>query len=423
MKSSIIYSSLKILALVFVLGFSVFAGWDLVTPKPTENNLNSVHFIDSLTGWIAGFGDSYNGEIFHSNDGGLTWIKQDLGKNTTLMDIYFLNNEKGWVGGNSENNGEIFLTENGGDSWNLIYTDTNIIHNILFIDENKGWATNFDEIMRTNDGGNTWNIQYTSTVYDFNSIFFINPTTGWVCGDWGAGDGIIFNTKDGGVTWTKQFDNNENDRLWDIYFTDVNNGWAVGDDGLSVRTEDGGETWTVKYLPRRNRRAVHFTDRKTGWIVGWEGRASHTSDGGETWETIYLDTNNSYTDIFFTDHYHGWTVGTNGTIFRTTDGGGYPYPIIHNPQIVTDNLIIQNYSNPINKNLKLTFTLTKRDHIKIGIYSISGRLVKQLLDGVKGVGEHSISWDIQREGVATGSYIMRIRAGEGEVSKRIVVIQ
>ncbi|MCF6341953.1 MAG: YCF48-related protein [Bacteroidales bacterium] len=113
--------------------------------------------------------------------------------------------------------------------------------------------------------------------------------------------------------------------LNDVFFTDSQTGWAVGNDGTIVNTTDGGQTWapqasgTTEIL-----RAVFFIDANTGWAVG--GTLSKTmiktTDGGSSWQNIApgnIVANLMY-DIAFADVNTGW-LATFDSIYMTSDGG------------------------------------------------------------------------------------------------------
>ncbi|HEY6627031.1 MAG TPA: YCF48-related protein, partial [Ignavibacteriaceae bacterium] len=70
----------KIILGLFLLSFNNFSFgqnfWEQIQ-SPTDKFLRTLHFTDSLTGWVGG--DS--GSIFFTSDGGLNWIQQQT--NTT----------------------------------------------------------------------------------------------------------------------------------------------------------------------------------------------------------------------------------------------------------------------------------------------------------------------------------------------------
>lgn len=113
--------------------------------------------------------------------------------------------------------------------------------------------------------------------------------------------------------------------LNDVYFSDNQTGWAVGDDGIIVNTTDGGQTWNTQASGATDKlRAVFFIDSNTGWAVGGMSNKTmlKTTDGGSNWQS--LDANNIFSnlmyDIAFADENTGWVI-TNDSIYMTSDGG------------------------------------------------------------------------------------------------------
>jgi photosystem II stability/assembly factor-like uncharacterized protein len=79
-------------------------------------SFNSVFFIDSLTGWVAGG----LGSIFKTTNGGRGWMFQTSGTQERLNAIFFASPGSGVVVGN---NGAIFATTDGGNNW---FTDSTV---------------------------------------------------------------------------------------------------------------------------------------------------------------------------------------------------------------------------------------------------------------------------------------------------------
>lgn len=73
----------------------------------TSENITAVSAPDERHVWIAG---DY-GIIFHSSDGGTTWMEQRSGVDVMLCDIQFIDNKTGWVVGGK---GTLLATSDGG---------------------------------------------------------------------------------------------------------------------------------------------------------------------------------------------------------------------------------------------------------------------------------------------------------------------
>jgi len=110
---------------------------------------------------------------------------------------------------------------------------------------------------------------------------------------WAGGhDAVILTSGDEGRTWTRQFyDPERGQAVMDIYFTDKQNGIAVGSYGLFLRTSDGGKNWEEGVVDEESdyhlNGIVYFGDGK--WMLAGEAGNSYRSyDDGETWEALDL---------------------------------------------------------------------------------------------------------------------------------------
>jgi photosystem II stability/assembly factor-like uncharacterized protein len=96
--------------------------WDLIHNNvgfPGAFGIYTMSFINETTGWIAG----QYGNMLYTSDGGLNWITLEIGNESRIMDISFVNELEGWVlAGNYME--EIWSTKNGGLTWTLEHTST-----------------------------------------------------------------------------------------------------------------------------------------------------------------------------------------------------------------------------------------------------------------------------------------------------------
>jgi photosystem II stability/assembly factor-like uncharacterized protein len=123
--------------------------------------------------------------------------------------------------------------------------------------------------------------------------------------------------------------------LMDVYFTDVQNGWAVGIANTILHTSDGGDNWISQDpIPSVNYYSVYFTDSLTGCAVGstvgGAGKIRRTTDGGDNWVEITAPSLYSLWEIYFVDDNNGWIAGGREygfnidpirTIHYTNNGG------------------------------------------------------------------------------------------------------
>ena len=91
---------------------------------------------------------------------------------------------------------------------------------------------------------------------------------------------------------------------------------------------------------------------------------------------------------------------------------------------VTD--LKQNSPNPFNPKTQISFSLQQAGHASLKVYDASGRMVKNLADGIMDAGEQTITWNGMDEGgnrVASGVYFYRLVSGEQVISKRMVLLK
>ena len=104
--------------------------------------------------------------------------------------------------------------------------------------------------------------------------------------------------------------------LQSVFFTDNENGWAVGAEGIILHTADGGDNWIEQSSGTDFAlESVYFNNPDNGWIAGGKGTTYPTGiilrtvNGGGTWEEMYIDPLYYLNDVYFTDSLNGWAVG------------------------------------------------------------------------------------------------------------------
>jgi len=109
--------------------------------------------------------------------------------------------------------------------------------------------------------------------------------------------------------------------LYDIDFTDSDNGIIVGWNGLILKTENGGIDWkkvesnTNKYL-----RSVSLSNGD-GVACGGSGDILFSSNNGESWQIIKTGFVGSLSGIKFLDKKNILGVGTKGRLIFSNNGG------------------------------------------------------------------------------------------------------
>lgn len=215
----------------------------------------------------------------------LPFRKIEMPVQTIYRDLWIFNEDEMVVGGGDANNSVLYLTTDGGQSWQ---TPT-------FQEQPKHYI---------------------------NTLFFINRDTGF-CGD---GNVIIRRTVNGGLHWDDFYDQSwpipQNRILRKIWFTDTLHGYICGGKGLGhgmiYKTDDTGMNWEWTAY-NHEYRAVCFANQNNG-LVGGYGSLLITDDGGQSFR------NSGFTGYYLTGIAIGadgcyWVCDLNGSIFSSCDGG------------------------------------------------------------------------------------------------------
>jgi len=153
-------------------------------------------------------------------------------------------------------------------------------------------------------------------------IAFKNGDNGYVVGDDGSGNGVIYTTTDGGATWSPVSKVGIGN-LKDVQFVGPV-GYAISEEGYLVKT-DGGANWnTIASGTNQKLNDLYFSSATSGVIIGNGGVILKTTDGCSTWTPAAVPPLNpvvDYYDLHFLDNIFGYIAGDKATVITTEDGG------------------------------------------------------------------------------------------------------
>ena len=315
---TIIFVSITILFshMVVEANWTVLREDDIIRSDGIEGMLQDVYFMDNQNGFVVG----NNGLILETADGGKTWKKKEV-------------NMRPPGAGTGQRPGVPIRPGGVLPGFGAV-----ALYNIYFVNEKIGFITGArGTILKTENGGKTWNRKMARSEAagqnvnrrggggiraNLMGIQMISETVGFIAGS----ENTLLKTTDGGETWIGSSERarvgETRNNLENILFVSPTIGWVIGSYGTILHTTDGGETWN-KHNPGvdNNLFGIHFFDEKTGWICGQEGLILHTNDGGKTWNQQKTDSIDNLHDIIFVDETVGWAAGEYGAILHTTDGG------------------------------------------------------------------------------------------------------
>lgn len=265
--------------------------------------IRDIHFLDGTIGIAV----NHKGEIFRTNDGGLSWELKHTNPNPRqpFYQILFTDQQTGYVVGGSNScggsgcippGGYAYKTDDGGNSWTKLFqvpkTEfSSIAKNSagdLFVLANGIGGF----VFRSTNAGNDWTL-IDSFPFHIQKINFTS-NTGFITGV----GGHIIKSSDNGSTWITST------LATDIYYnTDIEfvNGsaYCLSNNKTIFQSADNGNSWvpnntsplTVYTISPLSPKAflAFGAGRYTGGCWGTSyGAVRHSADGGKRWIEIEL---------------------------------------------------------------------------------------------------------------------------------------
>jgi thiol-disulfide isomerase/thioredoxin len=190
--------------------------------------------------------------------------------------------------------------------------------------------------------------------------------------------------------------------LWEKYFTD-----ETGDECRIKYSTDGGTAWSD---------LVKYSDTCSVWIKRTTEITPFCGTAGDFRIRFEFFSNSSITA-------DGWYVDDVMILGYTKTGvssDGRPLSPIIGMKLE------QNYPNPFNRNTSIRFALSASCPVKLNVYDITGRLVRNMVEGILESGSYSIVWDGRDNNgrrMGNGVYFYRLDAGGGQKTMKAVLVQ
>jgi len=406
--------------------------WVTLSNAPHAGRVDGMFFIDSETGWCV----NSSGQIWHTDDGGDTWVKQ-LQSTKYLRSIAFLDPLRGWAGA-LDAPSKLYGTSDGGVTWRSIGrlpagTPARIC-GMAVVDTSTliacGSYDGTPAYIQTYDAGATWIAHdlsgQISTLVD---AWFLDDQNGFLAG---GADGaypndaksVILRTQDGGATWTRRFTGSTAaEWCWKIFFLTDRIGFVSVESPESakvLKTVDGGFNWQEILVPDNfDIQGVGFANGNLGWAGGWEFM-SESTDGGNSWTRVddWGPLFNRFVRISPTVAY-----ASGATVYKlscTPEPAPKPITLFESP------LALRCHPNPFNASTTISFDVPTASPVRVRIYDALGKHVCDLLDTELPAGARSVEWngrDAAGTAVASGVYLYRVDAAGTADSRSMVLVK
>ena len=175
-------------------------------------------------------------------------------------------------------------------------------------------------ILKSADGGATWQQKEVPTRTMLTGVYFHDRNLGWVVGH----DSVILRTADGGETWELvNWAPDDEAPFFDVWFSDAENGIAIGAYGSYYETTDGVATWSSRWISDDDWHLHKIARAANGklFIAAEGGSFYRSEDGGETWITLPTEYQGSYFGVLPLEDDGVLLFGLRGHLFRSDDAG------------------------------------------------------------------------------------------------------
>ena len=108
--------------------------------------------------------------------------------------------------------------------------------------------------------------------------------------------------------------------------------------------------------------------------------------------------------------------GQDGVTYVTTEKQAVP----------TEYTLYQNYPNPFNPSTTISYYIPDASDVKVVVYDMMGKVVKELVNSRQDAGQHSVVWNADNnelKKVANGIYFYRINAGSFNSVKKMILLK
>lgn len=352
----------------------------------------SIFALNADTAWIMMQNPAdTGGYIFRTNDGGLTWIKQDSARFHAKPEyVHFWNDTVGVSVGDPYNGQfEIFTTINGGLDWQKVAATQMPVSLAGEYTLPASFCVQGDSIWF---GGNTYGKIFVSHDRGNHWSFIPSPLN--------AMKKVIFYDTISGLVGSVSVDG----QSWDFYIThDRGLHWTAISTNGTVNTAD------IDQVPGTPRTFVS---------VGF--RMSFSSDNAVSWIPFGQPspvTSPYFNCVSFIDPSNGWAGGINS--FSPSAGGIYRYagPALEIPSVNLPDTRFDVYPNPASN--QVNFSTKGLDHrlAEIHLYNMMGQVVRTSSFIPEDMGSRQI--DIQ--GLPSGIYLLRLVQHDIVLQKELIV--
>lgn len=218
---------------------------------------------------------------------------------------------------------------------------------------------------------------------------------------------------------------------WICYDTGPNHASADGNTLAATNMSDGLTFFDIS--DQHNIVSASVIGGYSGKVVargGWVYSPKWTSldvyyaaDPYQPVHTLTLDCRADISDFVLIDDYLVVSTSAGVVVFKEEQATDVESPDLDMPVSFQ---LDQNYPNPFNNSTLISFQMIRSAWVKIDVLDILGRKIATLHDGKLDSGSHEVEWngrDGEGQAIASGVYFYRLKAGDYQASRKMVLLK
>ncbi len=384
--------------------------WDAINRGLANTTINGF----ALTPDGMFYAASRGGGIFRSFDNGSTWEAYGKGIGSPFVNSLTVNNT-GSVFAGVEVLG-VYRLDPGARTWVNTNNPRGVLAKALITGPDGGLYFGADQrVYCSKNNGISWTQMGNG---DLEGIYALTISA----------DGSVFAGTNNGVyhlananaTWKATALSGV---MVEVLLADNQTIYAGPDDTGLYRSTDSGDSWSLVALERASVSSL-FLGPSGYLFAGTNSKGVYVSPDGLTWNE-----HNSGLYIgrpILSLGFDGGTylfAGTNGRgIYRSTESLNKIFTTVESTDEMSFQFTLdQNYPNPFNPSTTITFTLPEDSNVKLVVYDLLGREVKVLVNEWRSSGRHQFPFSF--DSLPSGLYIYRLKAGNKQLSQRMVIMK
>jgi hypothetical protein len=383
--------------------------------------------------------------VFLSSNNGTNWTAVNSGLTTSQVTCFAVSPASGGTGGTNlfagTYSGEVFLSTNNGTSWTAANTGLtkSAVYSLVASGTNLFAGAEGGGVFLSTNNGSNWTAVNSGLTSTFVYSLAVSPASGA-----GTGGTNLFAGTDAGV-----FLSTDNGRTWRAFSTGMTDAYVLSLAANGTNLFAGTGLFGVWRRPLSDvlpNQAVSIAASQVGSNrveLSWKTYAETNNYGFEIQKTRLPPDYASIPSVFIPGHgttvspyAYSWVDSSAqfGDFYRLKqsdlDGvahysGGVQAGGVTNLAVETTRpgqfQLEQNYPNPFNPSTTIRYNLPAKSHVTLTVFNTLGQQVTAAVDEVQIAGSHEVQFG--RDGLSSGVYFYRLRAGDQVATKRLIVLR